>query len=127
MQRYTVFLLDNIVTHSDNSRLARPRAQRFDLQLPLRYRARGETAWLNGQTVNISYTGVFFWTQKVMEVDDGLDMSFEVPVEFGGRGAEILCRGEIVRTVLPPSTDAGLGVAARILACRFVRGRKSAP
>ena len=102
-----------------------PRAQRFDIQMPVLYRARGETAWREGRTANISYTGVRFWTDQLMEPHTQVEISLKLPVEIGGEtGTEIVCRGEIVRTVLPASTDAQPSLAARILEYRFVRGRE---
>ena len=110
---------------SDSLRPVRPRARRFSLDLSVRYRARGATAWLSGRTVNMSHTGVLFWTENVMDVNTGVDMSFKVPVELNRCGAEIICKGEIVRTVRTVSPGPRLEVAARILAYRFVRGGKS--
>jgi len=102
-----------------------PRAQRFDFQLPLRYRASGETAWQEGRTENISRTGVLFWVGRSMEAHTPVEISFEMPVEVGGeRGAEVVCQGEIVRTVLPATTDAQPALAARILEYQFIRGQK---
>ena len=102
-----------------------PRAQRFDIQLPVLYRARGETAWREGCTANISYTGVRFWGDQLLEVHTPIEMNLILPAEIGGEtGVEIVCRGEIVRTVLPASIDAQPSLAARILEYRFVRGHK---
>ena len=108
----------------DDFQHARARAERFNLQLGLRYRAQGETAWFEGRTENVSYSGVLFWTQQVMDVNTGVEMSFEMPVEFGKRRAQIVCRGKIVRVVSPASPDDRPGLAARILAYRFVRGKR---
>ena len=102
-----------------------PRAQRFDIELPLRYRARGETAWHEGRTANISYAGVRFWTDRLVEVHTPIEMNLQIPAHIGGEtGAEIVCRGEIVRTVLPASIDDQPSLAARILEYQFVRGRE---
>lgn len=76
-----------------------------------------------GRTVNMSRTGVFFWTEDVMEMLTGTDMGLEMSVDLGEHGAEIFCRGEIVRTVWPDSPDSRRGLAARIRAYRLVRSR----
>ena len=103
-----------------------PRARRFDIQLPIRYRARGETAWYEGRTANISHSGVRFWTDRLIEVHTPIEMNLQIPAYLGGEaGAEIVCRGEIVRTVLPASTDDKPSLAARILEYRFVRSGES--
>ncbi len=104
-----------------------PRARRFDIQLPLLYRACGETAWWPGRTANISHTGVRFWADQLLEVHTPIEMNLILPAEVGGEtGVEIVCRGEIVRTVQPASTDAQPSLAARILEYQFVRGRPTA-
>ena len=101
-----------------------PRARRFGVELPLRCRARGETAWREGRTENISYTGVLFRTHELLDVHTPIEITFAMPPAIGGEaGAEIMCRGEIARTVLAASPDAQPRVAARILEYRFVRGR----
>jgi hypothetical protein len=127
VQKYAIPFLGhntvNVPYHS--SQRTRARAQRFDLQLPLRYRVCGEKYWLTGRIANISYTGVLFWTEQVIAVDDCVHISIEMPAELGGRGAEILCKGEIVRTVPPASSDSQPSLAAKIVAYRFVRARKS--
>ena len=102
-----------------------PRAQRFDIQLPLCYRASGETAWHDGRTQNISHTGLLFWVEQLMEVHTPVEISFEMPVEIGGEsGAGVKCHGEIVRTVLPATNDAQPALAARISQYQFIRGHR---
>jgi PilZ domain-containing protein len=107
---------------ADCSKNNPPRAQRFEIRVPLLYRTRGETAWREGRTVNISHTGVRFWTDQLLEVQTPIELSLKLPAETGGETrAEIQCRGKIVRTVLPASTDAQPSLAATILEYRFVR------
>jgi len=46
-----------------------------------------------------------------------------LPAEFGGQtGALVVCRGEVVRTPLPPAENAPKALAATILDYTFVRG-----
>lgn len=96
-----------------------PRPQRFDVQLPLRYRAKDETEWREGRTVNISHTGALFWTDRLMDVHTEIEMRLEMPTETK---AEVICRGEIVRTVLPASSADQPGLAAAFFEYYFVRG-----
>src|SRR5271157_1722495 len=78
-----------------------PRAQRFDIHLPLRYRAHGETAWHEGRTENMSGTGVLFMASHPMQAGTQVEMSFTMPAQGSGeKGAEVACQGEIVRTGL---------------------------
>ena len=100
-----------------------PRAHRFDVQLPLRFRSKGETEWHDGRTVNISHTGALFLTDRSMEVHTEIELNLELPTETK---AEIECRGEIVRTVLPASREARPALAARIFEYQFVRRQETA-
>ncbi len=108
--------------NTDCSGDGQPRAWRFDVQLPLRYRAKGETEWREGRTVNISHTGALFLTDWSMEVHTEIEMSLEMPTVTR---AEIVCRGEIVRTVLPASREAQPSLAARIIDYHFVRRQRT--
>ncbi len=92
------------------------RHRRCDLELPLRYRATGETTWHIGRTENIGQRGVFFRGEWLLPVDSQVEMRFEVLLETDGdTSAEIVCQGEIARMVLPATPDAQPGLAARIL------------
>ncbi len=98
------------------------RAQRFPLHLPLRYRAHGESAWQAGWTENIRSSGVLFRAASVMKVDTPIELSFVLAGEVGGAGgAVVYCHGEIVRTIMPPASDAPPAMAARILDYSFQR------
>jgi len=113
------------MSNTDRSQHTAPRAQRFHIQLQLRYRVCGETAWLIGEIENISYSGVFFWAEQPLKVNTPIEMSFEMPGEVGGQvGAEVAFKGEIVRSVLPAEGGPRAALAARILQYQFVRGQK---
>jgi len=100
----------------------RPRAARFHLRIPIRYRASGEVDWGEGTTENISRSGVLFRAKHLLEVGTAVDMSFVLPVVMGGEArAEVSCRGRIVRT--QPNTGARAGLAATIASYHFGRGR----
>ncbi len=59
-----------------------------------------------------------------MPVQTPVEMRFDIPVMVGGKlGAEVICKGEIVRTVLPASTDDRACLAAKILHYRLERRR----
>ncbi len=112
---------------ADIYRNAQPRAQRFDIRLPLRYRAQGEVAWHEGCSDNISHDGVYFSASCLMPVDTPIEISFMTLVGLSGETvAEIICRGEIVRMVLPASIDTQPRLAARIFEYRFVQSQMCA-
>jgi hypothetical protein len=96
------------------------RAQRFHIETPIRFRGPGELEWQEGRTENISRSGILFWAGKPVEPGTPVELDFQLPGEIE-IGARVLCHGEIVRTVLAPSSDAQPGMAARILAYRFER------
>ena len=99
------------------------RAQRFAIAMPIQYRSSNEITWLDGTVENISRTGVLLRGPQIMSVATPIQMRFELPAEFGGQtGALVTCRGEVVRTLLPPADDAPKPLAATILDFTFVRG-----
>jgi hypothetical protein len=100
------------------------RARRFALHLSLRYRSIGAAQWREGRIENISRSGVLFWTDQPLEVDTRIEMSFVLPVIDNPPG--VVCRGRIVRTVLPEGRQASSGLAATISAYRLVRGKNAA-
>ena len=102
---------------------APPRAQRFDIQLRLSYRACGETAWHRGLIKTISCSGLLFLAEQPLKAKTRVEMIFEMPVEVGGEiGAEVECRGEIVRSDPAPKDNAGILLAATIVEYSFMRG-----
>jgi len=103
--------------------LSVPRAQRFTLQMPVRYRRPGEHSWHVGTTENISRSGVLFRADDVLEPYTQLEINVVLPVEIAGlAAAEVVCRGEVVRSVQPPAPEGGPALAARILQYHFQHG-----
>jgi len=97
------------------------RAQRFAVHVPVRFRSAGAVHWRQGRIENISRTGLLFWTEHLLDVDTPLEMSFVLPV--GVKKPAIVCRGRVVRTVLPATRETPTGLAASISTYHFVRGR----
>jgi PilZ domain len=103
------------------------RAQRFLVQLPIRYKKIGGRRWFEGKTENISRSGVLFRADRVLKPKTAIQMSFTLPVSVKGDGpGEVLCRGSVVRAV------AGAGenrpcVAVSIERYRFVRTQEKTP
>jgi PAS domain S-box-containing protein len=103
------------------------RAQRFQLHLPLRYRRLGENAWHQGTTENISRSGMLFKADEVLQPSAQLEINLVLPAELAGLSAtEVVCRGEVVRTVAPTKESVGPALAARILQYHFQHGPISA-
>ncbi|HTW59324.1 MAG TPA: ATP-binding protein [Terriglobales bacterium] len=99
------------------------RAQRFQLHLPLRYRRLGENQWHEGTTENISRSGMLFKTEELLQPNSQLEINLVLPAEIAGLTAtEVVCRGEVVRTVEPHDTTLSPALAARILQYHFQHG-----
>ena len=99
------------------------RAQRFQLHLPLRYRRLGETQWHVGTTENISRSGMLFHTDDVLQPNSQLEINLVLPAEIAGlTGTEVVCRGEVVRTIERKGESVSPALAARILQYHFQHG-----
>jgi len=99
------------------------RAQRFQLHLPLRYRRVGESDWHEGTTENISRSGMLFQTDEVLQPSSQLEINLVLPAEIAGLSAtEVVCRGEVVRSIAPNGGMVSPALAARILQYHFQHG-----
>lgn len=103
--------------------IAPTRAQRFQLHLPLRYRRLGEKTWHDGKTENISRSGMLFQGDELLQPAAQLEINLVLPAEIAGLSAtEVVCRGEVVRTVEPRGQTLNPALAARILQYHFQHG-----
>jgi len=99
------------------------RAQRFQLHLPLRYRRVGETQWHVGTTENISRSGLLFQADDSLQPNSQVEINLVLPAEIAGlSGTEVVCRGEVVRTVERRGETMSAALAARILQYHFQHG-----
>ena len=99
------------------------RAQRFQLHLPLRYRRLGEQDWHVGTTENISRSGMLFQADEVLQPNSQLEINLVLPQEIAGLSStEVVCRGEVVRTVEHNGQTLTPALAARILQYHFQHG-----
>ena len=98
------------------------RAQRFVIQMHLRYRLNGESQWRQGTVENISRSGVLFRGEGFAHPNTPLEMSFVLPHEiFGVRPAEVVCKGIVVRSERTRSTGIHPALASTITHFRFIR------
>jgi PAS domain S-box-containing protein len=99
------------------------RAQRFQLHLPLRYRRLGEKDWHVGTTENISRSGMLFQADEALQPNSQLEINLVLPQEIAGLSStEVVCRGEVVRTVEHNGSTLTPALAARILQYHFQHG-----
>jgi PAS domain S-box-containing protein len=102
------------------------RARRFNLHLPLRYRPLGENDWRSGTTENISRSGLLFRAEELLQPNAQLEINLVLPVEIAGLAAtEVVCRGEIVRSVGAPGSEVAPALAAKILQYHFHHGARA--
>jgi PAS domain S-box-containing protein len=101
------------------------RAQRFNLHLPLRYRRVGEEAWRQGTTANISRSGLLFKAEEVLQPNVQLEINLVLPAEIAGLSpTEVVCRGEVVRSVEGEGSSTSPELAAKILQYHFQHGAR---
>ena len=101
------------------------RARRFNLHLPLRYRPLGEENWRPGTTENISRSGLLFLAQELLSPNALLEISLVLPAEIAGLAAtEVICRGEVVRSVEAQGHGVSPALAAKILQYHFQHGTR---
>jgi len=106
-----------------NTKLSPFRAQRFKLQLPLKYRPIGEDAWRAGTTENISRSGLLFRAEELLPANVLLEINLVLPAEIAGlSAAEVVCRGEVVRTMEAETPSMNPALAAKILQYHFQHG-----
>jgi hypothetical protein len=100
------------------------RAERFQLHLPLRYRRIGEKQWHDGTTENISRSGLLFQADELLQPSAQLEINLVLPREIAGLAeTEVVCRGEVVRTIQPSGKTLSPALAARILQYQFQQGQ----
>src|SRR5579883_219757 len=88
-------LLDSVQIETNSG--VRARAKRFSLQIPLRYRINGDRAWREGQSENISSSGVWFRRGACVEWSAAIEMSCVLRVERSEGGGEVVRYGNVVR------------------------------
>jgi PAS domain S-box-containing protein len=99
------------------------RAQRFQLHLPLKYRRLDEKQWHDGETKNISRSGLLFQAENILQPNVVLEINLVLPAEIAGLSpTEVVCRGEVVRTVQPAGEEMPPALAAKILQYHFQHG-----
>jgi hypothetical protein len=100
---------------------AEDRAPRLPVRLPLRYRLPGELRWRQGTTENVSRSGVLFHAEQSLQPRSELEINMVLPIEIEGiGGAEVLCRGEVVRIAQPHEVALSPALAARFLEYRLL-------
>ena len=102
---------------------ADPRAERFPLSLPVRYREPNRPEWLEGKTENISCSGLLLHTDASVEPRITLELRIELPISvLGEERGEIICKGTVVRAQENPLAELPTALAVAIQSYRMTRG-----
>lgn len=101
-----------------------PRAQRYTVGLPFRYREAGTEIWYEGRTANISLSGVLFSGVQVLKPRTPIEATVTLPPFTGSESAVLRCRGSIVRNTSGAADDPSTVLAAAIADFRLVRRRE---
>ncbi len=111
-----------MITAQQDLQGAVPRAPRFPVHMPLRYRCVGEDSWYEGWTENISRSGVLFRADKLLSPKTRVEMSLSLPASMtGGASAKVLCLGQIVRVRESTTGEVLPALAATIQDYQFLR------
>lgn len=98
------------------------RAERFMIQLPVRYRTPESPEWLEARTENVSHTGVLFQTKSILKPSTMVDVRLEVPpTKADGSHAEVICKCEVVRVEKTRGKKKSPALAFAIRNYRFER------
>src|SRR2546423_6539073 len=110
------------------SMLAGTRAIRYPIRMPIRYRLSGELQWREGQTENISRSGVLFRTEHPVAARTAVEMLMTLPPEISGNDhATVICRGRVVRTEPAHDGEPHPAVAATIAGYRLAHWQDDDP
>ena len=91
------------------------RASRFALRLPVRYRLAGDPRWHQGLTENISYSGVLFRAEGLIDVDTPIELRVALSADTPERPhPEVVCHARIIRTMPPTQADQRPALAVSI-------------
>jgi len=101
---------------------SKSRAQRFGLQIPLRYRTDSEGGWRNGTTRNISRSGMLFHGEDWAAPNTRIELTLLLPQQVGvERAAEVFCRGLVTRSERREIVEGGPLMAIQFSHYRLVR------
>ena len=102
---------------------ASTRARRFTIHIPIHYRKPHTARWFEGRTENISYSGVLFRAEYLLQPKTTVELRFELPAAILGEApGEIVCRGAVVRIEESPISSIPPALAVHIDGYRMARG-----
>lgn len=93
-----------------------PRARRFVVRLPARYRQSATEPWRKATTINVSCTGVLFRSAEPLASGTIVAFNFALTRKPGQTlSGRVLCRCRVARVETSPAGEPGIAVAAAIV------------
>ncbi len=101
---------------------SKTRAQRFELQIPVRYRSDSGQSWHRGTTRNISRSGMLFRGEDWAQPSTRIELTLLLPRQMGvAPAAEVICRGTVTRSERRGIEEGGPLMAIQISHYRLIR------
>lgn len=108
-----------------SGREASTRAERFPVQIPVRYRIPKSPEWFAARTENVSHTGVLFRAEYLFQPTTMVEVRLELPpTNKGGVNAEVVCKCEVVRVEQTRAGGIPPALAVAILDYRLTRKQR---
>jgi hypothetical protein len=105
---------------TDQVRVERRSAQRFDFHLPVSIRLAGNANEEHGFTQDLSARGAFLFTDCLMAEGDAVELTLVMPSEITlAENMRVRCRGRVVR-VSPAAANTKSGVAVHLEGYEFL-------
>lgn len=93
-----------------------PRAQRYPIAAPVRFRHVGHLGWRSGRTMNLSRSGVLFESEAALAAGTVVDLAISLPTHADGQtGKTMIASAIVVRQLTPENAPGKLALAARIV------------
>ena len=100
-----------------------PRAQRFPIAVPLLWRRRGDSTWVETVTENASRSGVLFHSDQPVAVGTEVELILALSWETspGLEVADVMCCGRIVRAATTWTETPATVLATTIDSYSFIK------
>ncbi len=101
-----------------------PRERRLRHHVTVQFRVVGSKMWHEGQTENISKSGVLFNADESFQEGTGLELVFEMPKELtGDEPAPVMCRCTVARVTTSQKEPAVYHIACSVSDYEFMKAK----
>jgi hypothetical protein len=95
---------------------------RYAIRTPVTCRSENDSKWHRGTTENISCNGILFHADVAIQLETPIEVNFVLPSSKAQTGAEVHCRGKVVRCEPSKAITGATMLAVRVGNCRMMRG-----